>query len=133
MSVTTNTAIDLARDKEVDIKDMSTKREGAYMMLESYYIASCVGAGATDSYRELPGDLFNGKFHNVADAILGPVAFILDDFCDIYDPSSDHLKRAIRKRSRRTRSFFSSICWSFLAIVAELSTRRLDVRLQKAH
>lgn len=87
-SITTNTAVDLARAMEEDLKDMFSKHGGADKMLIMYYHGQCMQAGTTESYKERPGDEMNFRMYKVADLLFWPAFILLSSFSDVIQPKS---------------------------------------------
>ncbi|KAF2743197.1 hypothetical protein M011DRAFT_471557 [Sporormia fimetaria CBS 119925] len=107
-SICTNTAVDLARALEEDLKDLFAKGGGPCKMLEVYYYAQWV---TPEMLKAPPRPLepVNFETYDAAEALFRPAASILDAFCDLlqanptpemkkgfygtYDPSSDRSKK----------------------------------------
>ncbi|KAF2703036.1 hypothetical protein K504DRAFT_452005 [Pleomassaria siparia CBS 279.74] len=128
-SITTNTAVDLARAMEDDMKDTLQKYGGAPTMLDMYYVASCMGAGTSVSHKERRGDDLNFKMYALADAIFIPTQRLLGGFCDamedgrtmemkpgfygIYNPSSDRSRKNARDRFLEDKIFLLEMLTEF--------------------
>jgi hypothetical protein len=87
-SITTNTAVDLARSMIEDSKSTFTKHGGAIRMLQTYYAAQCVGQGTTEARKQLPEDDMNFAMFKVADALFWPAFLLLDGFSSIHKINS---------------------------------------------
>jgi hypothetical protein len=120
-SITTNTAVDLARAMEDDHKDIFERYQGASRMLDMYFAASCIGAGTTFDFKERRDDDFNFKMYDLAEAIFWPTSRLLGGFCGampaqdsmtmeikpgfygIYDPSSNRDRKSARDQFKEDK------------------------------
>lgn len=123
-SITTNTAIDLARAMEEELESLFAKYGGSERMLQLFFRAHCIQAGQEEAYREIPGDDINFKMYEVADSIFWPTYLLLSGFrdlfdpqhspeykpgtCGTYDPASEHRGTHSRWRNRRRDLFVLS-------------------------
>ena len=83
-SITTNTAVDLARSMTEDLKTTFAKHGGAIRMLQIYYVSQCVAAGTSEAQKQRPGDDMNFAMYKVADALMWPAFVLLDAFCSMH-------------------------------------------------
>ncbi|KAF2733386.1 hypothetical protein EJ04DRAFT_513260 [Polyplosphaeria fusca] len=86
-SITTNTAVDLARAMEDDLKDLFGKYGGTQRMIEIFYAAQCMAAGYPELYCERPDDDFNFHLYHLADQIYKPCFTILTAFSKLVQPN----------------------------------------------
>ncbi|KAF2827075.1 hypothetical protein CC86DRAFT_394111 [Ophiobolus disseminans] len=82
-SITTNTAVDLARSLEQEYKDLFARRGGTDRMLAMFYQAQCAAANTTESFKDRPGDEMNFKMYETADAILWIPFLFVSSFLDV--------------------------------------------------
>ncbi|KAJ5958805.1 uncharacterized protein N7479_005955 [Penicillium vulpinum] len=119
-SMTTNTAIDLLRRMEGEMKPFLDKFGGAESLLQAYYYARCHHFGEDPDYKERPGDGFNFKVCSQTQDIFisawqllraftaicnpGQTPFYKPEFYGIYDPESN------RKLKLAWERFAEDIC-----------------------
>ncbi|KAF2179826.1 hypothetical protein K469DRAFT_693714 [Zopfia rhizophila CBS 207.26] len=136
-SIMTNTAIDLARAMEEDLKEVFSKHGGTEDMLPMFYAGQCIQAGTRESYRERPGDEINYKMYDVAESIFWVPYLFLASFCDViepnhlpeyktgyfgtYDPKSDRSRKTKREKVQEDKVLLLSILPEFylLCIAAD--------------
>lgn len=113
-SLTTNTAVDIARSMEEDAKPVLTKHGGSAKLLQLLYIGLCLERGEDPNYKERPTDDMNFKTYDFTETISWPTFQILNAFDGIlednkmpiyksgyygtYDPSRDRSKMAAREK-----------------------------------
>ncbi|KGO37101.1 hypothetical protein PEX1_043610 [Penicillium expansum] len=113
-SMTTNTAIDLLRRMEEEMKPSLDKFGGGEKLIEAYYFARCRHFGEDPDYRERPSDGFNFKVYDQTQDIFISAWQLLRSFtaiCDphnspfykpgfygTYDPESDRKSKPARER-----------------------------------
>jgi hypothetical protein len=113
-SLTTNTAVDLARSMVEDAKSTFAKHGGAIRMLQIYYASQCIAGGTTEAYKQRPGDDMNFTMFKVADAMMWPAYTLLDAFSRMhkvnprpemklgfygtYNPASDRDRKSDRDK-----------------------------------
>jgi hypothetical protein len=85
-SLTTNTAVDLARSLEEEYKELFARRGGADRMLAMLYHAQCAAANTTEAFKQRPGDELNFKMYDVADAIFWIPFVLVSSFLDVVEP-----------------------------------------------
>jgi hypothetical protein len=68
-SITTNTAVDLARSMVEDSKSVFTRRGGAIRMLQICYASACIAEGTTEAHKQRPMDDTNFAMFKTADAM----------------------------------------------------------------
>lgn len=131
-SITTKTAVDLARALEEDLKDQLAKYGGAGNMLTIFYNAQCEQAGTKESHKERPDDEFNFKMYDVANAIFWPAFLLLSSFCPVikacclpemkpgffgtYDPSSSRDKKTRREQFQEDKIILFEILPEFMVL-----------------
>jgi hypothetical protein len=86
VSITTNTAVDLARSLEEEYKDLFARRGGVDHMLASFYHAQCAAANTTEDHKERFGDDMNMKMYKTADAIFWIPFVLISSFLDVVEP-----------------------------------------------
>jgi hypothetical protein len=69
VSITTNTAVDLARSLEDDCKHIFERQGGSDQMLAMYFHGQCLQNGTKESYKVRPRDEMNFTMYEVADSI----------------------------------------------------------------
>jgi hypothetical protein len=79
-SITTNTAVDLARSMVEDSKSIFTRRGGAIRMLQMWYATACIAEGTKESHKQRPADDMNFAMFKTADAMFWPAYTLLDAF-----------------------------------------------------
>ncbi|KAH6639064.1 hypothetical protein C7974DRAFT_304256 [Boeremia exigua] len=79
-SITTNTAVDLARSMVDESKTTFSKHGGVLRMLQIYYASQCIAAGTTEAHKQRPGDPMNFAMYKVADSLMWPAFLLLDAF-----------------------------------------------------
>lgn len=82
-SITTNTAVDLARSMVDELKSTFAKHGGASRMLHVYHAAHCLGVGTSEAHRARPGDDMNFSTYKVSEALFYPALQLLNAFCDV--------------------------------------------------
>ena len=87
-SITTNTAMELARRLEEEQEKAFAGHGGPYRVLEMYYIAHCLGEGQNPNSKELPGDDLNFAMYDFAEVILLPTHTVLDAYMRVLEPGS---------------------------------------------
>lgn len=113
-SMTTNTAVDLARSMIEDSKTTFAKHGGAIGMLQIYYASQCIAAGTSEAHKQRQGDDMNFAMFEIADALFWPAYVLLDAFSTIhtinshpemkpgyygkYDPASNRDRKTNRHR-----------------------------------
>ncbi|KAI9927114.1 hypothetical protein AWENTII_010965 [Aspergillus wentii] len=113
-SVTSNTAIDIARRLEEDIQGLFQKHGGCARMIQMLYVAQCIVHGENANHKEKAGDDMNFRMYDVAEAIFWPTYELLNAFTPlifgnnmpiyktghygIYDPSQDRSKLSAREK-----------------------------------
>ena len=88
VSITTNTAVDLARSMVGNLKTVSAKYGGVLRMLQIYYASQCIAAGTTESHKQRPGDDINFAMYKVADALMWPAFVLLNAFAEMHKVNS---------------------------------------------
>jgi hypothetical protein len=68
-SLTTNTAVDLARSMTDDLKNTFAKHGGATRMMQVYYATYCKMPGNPEARKVRPGENMNFSTYEVADAL----------------------------------------------------------------
>lgn len=125
VSLTTNTAINLARNLENEIKVIFAKYGGMGMMLPSWYGALCLALGQNPNHREQPDDEINFKVYDVADSVFYTSYIILDAFRRLlhhmpfpdykpgfygtYDSSKDRSKLSSRQKFKADKVVLAEI------------------------
>jgi hypothetical protein len=125
-SITTNTAVDLARAMEDDMKDLLAKGGGADRMLELYYTSQCFAAGQTGP---IPDEL-NFELYEVADVLFWPATLLLQAFCELlevnptpdmkqgfygtYNPPSDRSTKSNREKFQEDKILLLEMLPEFL-------------------
>jgi hypothetical protein len=66
VSVATNTAFELARSMEDEIKSLLDKHGGAASLATSYFFELCTASGINAEVKELPGDPYNMEAYGLA-------------------------------------------------------------------
>lgn len=113
-SITTNTAVELARTLEENCSDQFTKPGGTEIMLPMFFNAHALDPDTGEMHKERPEDEFNFKTYDTADFVFWPAFIILFNFCRIhkpgqflelpkeyvagYDPTSDRSKKSEREQ-----------------------------------
>jgi hypothetical protein len=113
-SITTNTAVSLARSMAEELKTTFSRHGGAYRMLQVFYAAQCIMSGTSEAHRARPGDDLNFAMYKVADVLFMPAALLLHAFCDVlkegyhpemkrgfygtYNPASNRKSKGSRER-----------------------------------
>ncbi|KAF2993588.1 hypothetical protein E8E13_000745 [Curvularia kusanoi] len=113
-SITTNTAVDLARSMIEDSKSAFAKHGGAIRMLQVYYAAQCLEQGSSEAQKQRPTDDMNFAMFSLADAVFWPAFLLLDGFASMhkinphpemkpgfygtYNPSSDRARKSSREK-----------------------------------
>jgi hypothetical protein len=85
-SITTNTAVDLARSLEDEYQSLFVRRGGVIRMLAMFYHAQCAAAKTTEDHKEKPGDEMNFKLYDIADEIFWVPLLLLSSFLDVVQP-----------------------------------------------
>jgi hypothetical protein len=88
-SITTNTAVDLARSMTDDLKTTFAKHGGATTMMQVYYAIHCKTSATPEARKVRPGDDMNFSTYEVADALYYPTFQLLTAFCDVFSVNSD--------------------------------------------
>lgn len=128
-SITTNTAVDLARAMIDDYKEMFAKHGGAHRMLEMYYAGACFAEGTDPNFRARPDDEINYRMYDLAEAIFWTASSLLGAFCGVlkayptpemklgfygvYDPSSDRQKKSDREKLKEDKILLLEILPEF--------------------
>lgn len=113
-AMTTNTAIDLLRCMEEEMKPSLDKVGGVEKLLEAYYSSRCFHLGEQPDYKERPGDGLNFKVYGQTQdlfitawqllraftAICNPhhVPVYKPGICGTYDPKSDRESKPAREK-----------------------------------
>lgn len=113
-AMTTNTAIDLLRRMEEEMKPSLDKVGGVGKLLEAYYASRCFHLGEQSDYKERPGDGLNFKVYGQTQdlfitawqllraftAICTPhyVPVYKPGICGTYDPNSDRESKPAREK-----------------------------------
>lgn len=74
-SLTTNTALDLARRTEEDVKPLFDKFGGPEKMLQLYFIGLCIDGGEDQHFTERPADQLNFRMYKQAYNIFYPPTY----------------------------------------------------------
>ncbi|KAF1998191.1 hypothetical protein P154DRAFT_604498 [Amniculicola lignicola CBS 123094] len=114
VSIITNTAVDIARGMEEDLKEQFASSDDFQAMYTATYYAHCHFVGTTESYRECPGDDMNFKMYATADEMFWPAFLLLKSRSNVfltksiphvqlgvlgtYDPASDRSKKSGREK-----------------------------------
>lgn len=137
-SITTNTAIDLARRLEDELQPLFAKQDGAAKMLERYYAVQCISRGGHPDHTERPGDDMNYQMYDIADHIFIPSYMFLKAFGALvgprnipqykpgfygtYDPSSDRSKMSAREKYLEDKIVLMEILPDFCVIGQVMKT-----------
>ncbi|OQD93964.1 hypothetical protein PENSOL_c029G05076 [Penicillium solitum] len=113
-AMTTNTAIDLLRCMEEEMKPSLDKVGGVEKLLEAYYSSRCFHLGEQPDYKERPGDGLNFKVYGQTQdlfitawqllraftAICNPhhVPVYKPGICGTYDPKSDRESKPAKEK-----------------------------------
>lgn len=84
-SLTTNTAFDLARSMEQEMKPLLDKHGGSEKMLQLYFLGLCMENGEDQAYKERPGDAMNFKMYEQTKNIYWPTYQLLNAFIPMVD------------------------------------------------
>ncbi|KAF2106597.1 hypothetical protein BDV96DRAFT_638144 [Lophiotrema nucula] len=85
-SITTNTAVDLARAMEEDLGDLFARHGGVENMLFAFYTSQCVLAGFPPFSKERPDDGMEFRTYDLADVLLWPAHSLLSAFSRKFEP-----------------------------------------------
>ncbi|KAF1918794.1 hypothetical protein BDU57DRAFT_535853 [Ampelomyces quisqualis] len=96
VSITTNTAVDLARSMTDELKTKFARHGGPIRMLQVYYAAQCVAAGTSQARKARPDDDMNFSMFKVAEAMFWPAYQTLNAFCEVLKVNpTPEMKRGI--------------------------------------
>ena len=129
VSVTTNTALGLARLLEEDAKILFEKHEGSEVMLQRYYLAACMACNEEESAKEQTDDEMNFRMYEVSSAFFLPTYLILEAFLRViqpgsmpimkpgffgtYDPASDRSNKSAQEKFREDKAMLCGILPDF--------------------
>ncbi len=128
-SVTSNTAIELARRLEEDVLHVLDPQGGSQRMLEIFYMAHCLGRGHDPDFKERPDDDLNYAVYDITSEIYWPTQQILQAYLKvlepkclpmyrpgtygIYDPSADRSKMSPREKFKEDKIILCEILPDF--------------------
>ena len=84
-ALTTNTAIDLARSMEEEIKPILAEHGGSEKLLQLYYLVLCADKGEDQATLERSGDAMNFRMYEVSKNIYWPTYQSLKAFAKMVD------------------------------------------------
>ncbi|EXJ93620.1 hypothetical protein A1O1_02012 [Capronia coronata CBS 617.96] len=87
-SITTNTALELARCLEEEQQQIFASYGGTQGMLELYYKAHSLGQGYGAPYKEQPEDELNFALYDFSSTFYWPTHLILNSYLDVHQPGS---------------------------------------------
>ncbi|EYE92270.1 uncharacterized protein EURHEDRAFT_415694 [Aspergillus ruber CBS 135680] len=119
-SVTTNTAVDIARRMEEDAQPIFDKHGGSEKLLQLLHLGYCIECEEDPTYKERPDDFLNLRMYNFAEKAFWPTYILLEGFCAIakgkknipqykpghygtYNPLNDRSKMTDREKSYEDR------------------------------
>jgi hypothetical protein len=128
-SISTNTAIDLARRMEDELQTLCARHGGTEKMLHMLYSMHCIHKGTLPTIKERPTDDLNFNMYNVADSLFLPPLMVIRSFTDMvssrniphykpgyygtYDPSSDRSKMSAREKFLEDKVVLSAVLSDF--------------------
>ncbi|EXJ91614.1 hypothetical protein A1O3_00162 [Capronia epimyces CBS 606.96] len=131
-SITSNTALELARRLEEEQQQIFAPHGGSQHMLELYYCAHSLGQGYDHDYRERPEDDINFGIYDFSSTFYWPIYLILNSYLDVhqpgsvpvyksgtyglYDPRADRLKMSNREKWKEDKIILSEILPDFSII-----------------
>lgn len=129
VALTTNTALDLARSMEEDIKPLLAKHGGSERLLQLYYLGLCFQKGEDQAFRERPGDGMNFEMYEESKNIYWPTYQLLQAFAKLvdnrhlpeykpgffgtYDPALDRSTLGPREKFREDQQVFMEVLPEF--------------------
>ncbi|KAL2424199.1 hypothetical protein ABEF95_004212 [Exophiala dermatitidis] len=87
-SITTNTALELARRLEEEQQHIFGPHGGSRHMLELYYRAHSLGQGQDADHKERPDDELKFAMYDFSSTFYWPVYLILGGYLDVHEPGS---------------------------------------------
>lgn len=131
-SLTTNTAFDLARGIEEEIKEVLDKHGGSERILTAYFLALCMERGENQAYREQPGDGMNFRMYEDTKNFYFPTYMLLRSFANLvvdgqvpqykpgyygtYDPKSDRSAKDARGKFLEDQQILMEVLTDFAYI-----------------
>ncbi|KAL1977948.1 hypothetical protein VTN31DRAFT_807 [Thermomyces dupontii] len=128
-SLTMNTALDLARGIEEEIKEVLDKHGGSEKLLVAYFLALCMERGENEAYREKPGDGMKFRMYEDTKNFYWPTYMLLRSFADLvvegqvpqykpgyygtYDPKSDRSAKDARGKFLEDQQILMEILTDF--------------------
>lgn len=120
-SVTTNTAVDIARRMEEDAQPILDKHGGSEKLLKLLHLGYCIEREEEPTYKERPDDFLNLRVYDLAEKAFWPTYLLLEGFCAIakgrknipqykpghygtYNPLNDRSKMTDREKSYEDRA-----------------------------
>ena len=79
-SVTTNTAVDIARRMEEDAQPILEKHGGSERLLQLIYLAHCIERNEDPNHWERPDDFLNIRVYDVVEKAFVPIYLLLSSF-----------------------------------------------------
>ncbi|KAM5380809.1 hypothetical protein ACJZ2D_003333 [Fusarium nematophilum] len=130
ISVATNTAFELARSMEEDIKPLLDKHDGGANLLTAYFAGLCEESGIRVDVREQPGDTYNLKAYGLAKQCLANGISLLtsyassisgaDNIINTYNGKFGWYDEALGDSGATNRAKWSQDSTAFMEIMSDL-------------